>query len=103
MIPKSCRLFGQDHATGHTADPEKLQTFRIRSCDRTNTWSEIAIQSERILLLVSRFRSSHHYAARSLAATLLPRVGRRLPQPALHPRLFADGDVEPHPRRAFEM
>jgi mono/diheme cytochrome c family protein len=31
-------------------NPEKLQTFRIRSCDRTNTWSEIAIQSERISL-----------------------------------------------------
>jgi len=31
-------------------DPEKLQTFRIRSCDRTNIWSEIAIQSERISL-----------------------------------------------------
>ena len=35
-------------------DPEKLQTFRIRSCDRTNTWSEIAIQSERISLLRRR-------------------------------------------------
>jgi hypothetical protein len=31
-------------------DPEKLQTFRTRSCDRTNTWSEIAIQSEAISL-----------------------------------------------------
>src|ERR1700704_5898935 len=29
-------------------DPEKLQTFRIRSCVRTNAWSEIAIQSEAI-------------------------------------------------------
>src|SRR5712692_1865463 len=31
-------------------DPEKLQTFRIRSCDRTNTESEIAIQCEAISL-----------------------------------------------------
>src|ERR1700722_19455674 len=30
MIPKSCRLFGQDHAKSH--DPEKLQAFRTRSC-----------------------------------------------------------------------
>ena len=30
-------------------DPEKLQTFRTRSCDRTNTWSELAIQSRRPL------------------------------------------------------
>ena len=35
-------------------DPEKLQTFRIRSCDRTNTRSEIAIQSEQISLLADR-------------------------------------------------
>jgi hypothetical protein len=27
MIPKSCRLFGQDHATEQKHDPEKLQTF----------------------------------------------------------------------------
>src|ERR1700730_14414243 len=31
-------------------DPEKLQTFRTRSCVRTNAWSEIAIQSEAISL-----------------------------------------------------
>jgi hypothetical protein len=30
-------------------------------------------------------------------------ISARLPQPALHLRLFADGNVEPHPRRAFEM
>jgi hypothetical protein len=31
-------------------DPEKLQTFRTRSCDRTNAWCEITIQSEAISL-----------------------------------------------------
>jgi hypothetical protein len=31
-------------------------------------------------------------------------LARRLPlQPTLHARILADGDVEPHPRRALEM
>src|SRR3972149_4420737 len=56
MIPKSCRLFGQDHASktrGH--DPEKLQTFRIRSClkdkglerNRDSTLSDFALAHSR--------------------------------------------------------
>ena len=40
-------------------DPEKLQTFRIRSCDRTNTRSEIAIQSEQLSLLANRGHRCH--------------------------------------------
>jgi hypothetical protein len=33
MIPNSCRLFGQDHATKKYSehDPEQLQSFRMRS------------------------------------------------------------------------
>jgi hypothetical protein len=37
-------LFAPEH------DPEKLQTFRIRSCDQTNAESENAIRLEAILL-----------------------------------------------------
>jgi hypothetical protein len=31
-------------------DPEKLQSFRIRSCVKTKRWTTLAIQSEIILL-----------------------------------------------------
>src|SRR5713101_94874 len=53
IAPMRCRIVTP---TPHRAerrlehDPEKLQTFRIRSCDRTNTWSEIAAQCEAISL-----------------------------------------------------
>jgi hypothetical protein len=34
----------------------------------------------------------------------LRRLARRVPlQPALHARVLADSDVEPHPRRALKM
>ena len=43
-------------------DPEKLQTFRIRSCDRTNTWSAIAFQSEQISLYCASPKSGHRFS-----------------------------------------
>jgi hypothetical protein len=50
MIPKSCRLFGQDFAPkawSRKSLPLRgrgLQTFPTRSCGRTNAWSEMTIQ-----------------------------------------------------------
>src|ERR1700754_4053759 len=50
MIPKSCRLFGQDHALARIHGPEKLQTFRTRSCASQNTWSrKVADFSDKIM------------------------------------------------------
>ena len=39
----------------------------------------------------------------SVGCVTPPAARRLLLQPALHARVLADGDVEPHPRRALEM
>src|SRR5205814_2345525 len=37
------------HAVTLQHDPEKVQTFRTRSCVKTKNWSKVAIQSEATL------------------------------------------------------
>jgi hypothetical protein len=96
MIPKSCRLFGQDHATGHEHDPEKLQIFRrsdrhdngkrrVGKGAQRRAHADVAHLSKTKVILLSFFNPrsqpggtsmrSGWSGARSIGITRLPQSG----------------------------